>query len=115
MRWHLNHIQEAFVRWSKVSESERVRKRQLLRVFGKIKNRKFSLAFNAWFHAVSEMETHDLKCVEKGWMGWMAYIQRRHRLKWLLLKVGGCSVKDLARESFKIWHLVAHKRADQER
>jgi len=115
MRWHLNHLQGAFISWSKVSEHERVRKRQLVRVFGKIKNRKTSIAFNTWYHTTSEMERHDLKCIQKGWMGWLGYIQRRHRLKWLLLKIGGGSIKDLAGESLRIWHLIAHKRADQER
>ena len=115
MSWHLRQIDPAFDRWSKFTESERVRRRQIVRVFSKIRNLKLSQAYNTWYHACQETKLHDLKCQEAAYMGWLSFLTRRHRLKWLLMKLCSSSIRDLARESFKIWHLVAHRRADQER
>ena len=115
LRWHANNIGPAFILWSRVSEAGRLRKLQLTRVFRKIENLKASQAFNKWFHTTKEAEKKDAVCVAQAFLNWLDYLQRRHRMKWLLLKMSHTTLRDLSRECFKIWHLVAHRRADKNR
>lgn len=99
--YHRRALLPAFVKWTKINEAERLRRRQLERVFGRVKNVKLSVAFNTLYHATQEMIKHDIVCVEEAFLNWLGYLERRHRLKWLLTKLGSTSLKDLARESFK--------------
>ena len=111
--YHLRQLLPAFNRWCRTTDSARLRRRQLERVFGRVKNVKLSAAFNTFYHATQEMMKHDINCVEQAFLNWLSFLTRRHRLKWLLVKLVSSNIKDLARETFKMWHLLAHRMADR--
>jgi len=115
LRWHVHILDAAFGKWSKVNEMSHLRRLQLTRVYGKIGNRQLSRAFNKFYYVCQDEIHKELVVVEKMFLNWINFLGRRHRVRWLLLKLVGRNVNDLFRESLKMWHLIAHKMADQER
>ena len=115
LKWHVRQLDFVFEKWSKLTRHLRVQKLQLKRVYGKINNRQLSRAFNKLYHICHQAMANEHVIVEKMFVNWLSYLTRRHRVKWLLLKLVGRNINDLFRESIKIWHLVAHKMADMEK
>ncbi|GMH78208.1 hypothetical protein TL16_g07710 [Triparma laevis f. inornata] len=110
-----NMVGEAFGVWAKSTEVDRFRRRQITRVFSKVRHLKLSVGFNTWFHYCNNERLNYIKCVEEMWLRWMAFLIRRSRVKFLVVKLIGSSIKSLARHFFKFWHYVCMRKGDLER
>ena len=54
---------------------------------------KLSVGFNTWFHYCNNERLNCIKCVEEMWLRWMAFLIRRSRVKFLVVKLIGSSTK----------------------